>query len=64
MAGLHASSPHPPKGHQTLPSHDMTRFYALIPFLVVLFVLMPQAFVAVTSAIGAVETLARLQGRR
>lgn len=64
MAGLCASSPHPPEGHQTLPSHDMTRFYALIPAFAVLFALSPAAFAAVTGAISTVEALSRWHGRR
>lgn len=64
MAGLRTSSPHPPKGHQPLPSHDMTRFYALIPALAVLAFLMPTVFAAVTTAIGAAEAISRLTGGR
>lgn len=47
-----------------MPSHDLTRFYALIPIFAVLAVLMPQAFLAVTGSIGAAEALMRLTGRR
>jgi hypothetical protein len=36
-----------------VPSHDLTRFYALIPALAVLAFLMPTVFVAITTAIGA-----------
>jgi hypothetical protein len=42
----------------------MTRFYALIPLLAVLYALNQPAFTGVFAAIGAAETLIRLKDRR
>lgn len=56
--------PDPTKGHQPVPSHDPRPFYALIPLLSILAITMPQAFLAVTGSISAVEALARLSERR
>lgn len=56
--------PNPKKGHQPVPSHAPDWFYAAIPLLSALYVISPAAFLAVTGAITATESLIRLSRRR
>jgi hypothetical protein len=53
--------PSPQKGQQPVPSHDLTRFYALIPLLAILAALNPPAFTAVAAAAGLLASLNQLR---
>lgn len=60
--GWAATIIHPPqKGQQAVPSHDLTRFYALIPLLAVLAVYDPPAAQALATAISITAGIHQLR---
>jgi hypothetical protein len=42
------------------PSHDLTRFYALLPLLTILALLQPTAFTAVANTVGMLAAIRQL----
>jgi len=53
--------PSPRKGQQSVPSHDLTRFYALIPLLAALAVFDPPTAQALATAISIAASLHQLR---